>query len=533
MIEPGTILVDKYRIEHVLAKGGMGIVARAHHLILDVPVAIKFLLPDMLEHEETVQRFLREAQAAAKLKSEHVSRIIDVGLLETGAPYLVMEYLAGIDLKDLLRRHGRLDPGFAVDLALQACEALAEAHALDIVHRDVKPSNLFLTQGSDGAPLLKLLDFGVSKAPGTMIKGITKSQAIIGTPAYMSPEQMASSKNVDARTDIWSLGAMLYELVSGRRPFRGDNFGQLVVTVTTHPLTPLDDIDLPDGLAAVIARCLEKEAAHRFQTTAELAVALAPYAGTHSQAIRSTERTARVLEMATGSGLAIPALGEAGEPDESSDTSHSTIRASSGEQTPPLQARPAPPAPAAVAAGADPYPTSALTARREAPRRRWRTAVAATAGGLAGLAMALVLVMRAEPDRAAGPAVEPPADRPATPAGAASPAPDGVTAHSPAAAGQHLLEADAGAPASVGIDADQEHAAGPATPDTRPGDDAAQAPDAIGEAANTPAAPERAARQQRKRRKPSTGASRDSTGKASKTRRLDQSKLEDAFGTRD
>jgi serine/threonine protein kinase len=509
MVEPGTILVEKYRIEHVLARGGMGVVARAHHLILDVPVAIKFLLPEALEQEEIVQRFLREAQAAAKLKSEHVSRIIDVGLLDTGAPYLVMEYLEGIDLKDLLRQRGRLDPGFAVDLALQACEALAEAHAVGIVHRDIKPSNFFLTQGADGAPLLKLLDFGVSKASSTMIKGITKSQVIIGTPAYMSPEQMASSKDVDARSDIWSLGVLLYELVSRRRPFRGENYGSLVVRVTTQPMAPLDDVELPDGLADVIAGCLQKEASRRFQTTAELAAALAPYAGTPSQATRSTERTLRVLELATSSGVVSRHASEThATRDPIRDTGNSTIRVSAGERTAEMLTRALRSGARGAAAAADPEATSATTARRERPRRRFRPLVAATVAAVLGMAAALVAVMQSRPaiGPAAGPATAPaPAAEPA-PAPAVEPAtapasgsgshtaPDDVAVNTPPAAAEHALAVDAGAP---------------------PVDEAQAEPSPA-----APPAPDRAERPRRRnRRKSSTGAA-------------DQSTIEDAFGTR-
>jgi eukaryotic-like serine/threonine-protein kinase len=416
-----------------------------------------------------------------------------------------MEYLAGIDLKDLLRQRGRLDSGFAVDLALQGCEALAEAHAMDIVHRDVKPSNFFLTKGADGAPLLKLLDFGVSKSSSTMIKGITKTQTIIGTPAYMSPEQMASSKNVDARTDIWSLGVVLYELVSGRRPFRGDNFGRLVVQVTTRPIIPLDDIELPDGLAAVITRCLEKDAAHRFQSMTELAAALAPYAATPSQATRSTERTARVLELATGSAV-VPRNDAKDAPDESSGPSDATIRESSGERTPPPAMRHAGPAPRPVATATDPHSTSAITARRERPRQRLRPALAVAVAAVLGMAAALAVVMRAEPATvpASVPATVPvsgpaPAAEPAhAPApGSASPtAADDVAAHAPAAAVQHLLSVDAGAPPAVEAHADQSPA--------------------------PPPAPERADRPPRRnRRKPSTD-----------TAPREQRKLEDAFGTR-
>jgi serine/threonine protein kinase len=335
MVESGTILLGKYRIERVLGKGGMGVVARAYHLQLEVPVAIKFLLPEVFERQEVVTRFLREAQAAVKLKSEHVSRIIDVGTLESGAPYIVMEFLEGTDLSDLLREQGALAPSFAVDLVLQACEALAEAHALGIVHRDIKPSNFFLTRGADGAPLLKVLDFGISKAPVTIDEGITHTQAIMGTPSYMSPEQMQSSKYVDARTDIWALGVVLYQLVSRRLPFRSESFAGLVMMVATQAMRALDDVTLPAGLEQVIARCLAKDPAQRFQSMAELAAALAPYAGTISQATRAVERTTRMLgmtpalERARARSRAEPAPPGA---EDGMGRPISTIRGSMGEQ---------------------------------------------------------------------------------------------------------------------------------------------------------------------------------------------------------
>ncbi len=276
----------------------MGVVARAHHLELDQPVAIKLLLPAVLENEAMVQRFRREARAMVQLKSEHVSKVLDVGTLENGAPYMVMEYLEGKDLSQCLREQGWLKPGFAVDLVLQACEALAEAHAAGIVHRDIKPANFFLTQGPDGAPLLKVLDFGIAKALHAVNEDFTTSQALMGTPSYMSPEQMYSSKYVDARTDIWAIGVVLYELVSGRRPFWADSYAGLCLAVTSAPMRPLDDVAIPAGLAEVIARCLQKEPARRFGDIAAFAAALAPYAGTAAQASRSSERAMRILALA-------------------------------------------------------------------------------------------------------------------------------------------------------------------------------------------------------------------------------------------
>jgi serine/threonine protein kinase len=310
MLEPGAVILGKYRVEYVIGKGGMGVVARAHHLDLDQPVAIKLLLPSALENEATVQRFRREARAMVQLKSEHVSKVFDIGTLENGAPYMVMEYLEGKDLGQWLRDQKRLEPGFAVDLVLQACEALAEAHAAGIVHRDIKPGNFFLTRGSDGAPLLKVLDFGIAKALHAVNEDFTTSQQLMGTPSYMSPEQMLSSKNVDARTDIWALGVVLYELVSGRRPFRADSYAGLCLAVTSAPMRPLDDIDIPVGLSQIIIRCLQKDPSRRFRDVGELATALAPHAGSAAQASRSSERAARILALA-GSTAARPVEGGA------------------------------------------------------------------------------------------------------------------------------------------------------------------------------------------------------------------------------
>ncbi len=217
MISAGTVLLQKYEISRVIGQGGMGMVALARHLQLQQPVAIKLLLPEVLDKDLVVQRFLREAQASVRLRSEHVCRVLDVGQLDNGAPYMVMEYLDGTDLDGLLRQKGPLAYGEAVDFVLQACEALAEAHSLGIVHRDLKPANFFLTQRADGSPLVKVLDFGISKTLSPIEESLTTTQAVLGTPAYMSPEQLRSSKHVDARSDIWSLGVVLYELCTGAR----------------------------------------------------------------------------------------------------------------------------------------------------------------------------------------------------------------------------------------------------------------------------------------------------------------------------
>ncbi|HEX3344971.1 MAG TPA: serine/threonine-protein kinase, partial [Polyangiaceae bacterium] len=194
--QPGDVILGKYRVERVIGLGGMGAVVSARHLQLEERVAIKFLLPAMLANEEVVQRFLREAKAAIRIRSEHCVRVLDVGTLETGAPYMVMEYLEGKDLAAVVEAHAPLAIPDVVDWVLQASEALAEAHALGIVHRDLKPANLFLTRRADGTPSVKVLDFGISKqAASGADAGVTKTQAVLGSPRYMSPEQMRSTKD--------------------------------------------------------------------------------------------------------------------------------------------------------------------------------------------------------------------------------------------------------------------------------------------------------------------------------------------------
>ncbi len=278
-VRPGEVLAGKYRIERVLGQGGMGVVVAAHHLQLDEKVALKFLLPQALVNPEAVGRFVREARAAAKIKSEHVARVSDVGQLENGAPYMVMEYLDGGDLAAVLEKGGPLPVDQAIDFVLQASEAIAEAHSLGIVHRDLKPPNLFCIRRPDGQLAIKVLDFGISKltTPGGGDVAMTRTSALVGSPAlYMSPEQMTSSKNVDLRTDIWALGIILHELLTGKPPFEAEAITEIAVKVCTEPVVPLRRLraDVPAGVEQVVLRCLEKDRERRFLNLGELAVAL-------------------------------------------------------------------------------------------------------------------------------------------------------------------------------------------------------------------------------------------------------------------
>jgi serine/threonine-protein kinase len=278
-VKEGDVLAGKYRVDRVLGVGGMGVVVAAHHLHLDEHVAIKFLLPTALANAEAVARFDREARAAVKIKSEHVARVIDVGKLENGAPYMVMEYLEGRDLSAWLAERGPLPVEQAVDFVLQACEAIAEAHAMGVVHRDLKPANLYCIRRPDGALSIKVLDFGISKAtgPGGSM-GMTKTQAVMGSPLYMSPEQMESSKAVDPRADIWALGVILFELVTGRCPFEGEAITELVLKIVTAqpPLLTGMVPGITPALDPIIQRCLAKNREHRYSNVAELANDLLP-----------------------------------------------------------------------------------------------------------------------------------------------------------------------------------------------------------------------------------------------------------------
>jgi eukaryotic-like serine/threonine-protein kinase len=297
-LAPGTIVAGKYTVGAVLGRGGMGIVYAARHLDLGTQVALKVLAHGSGADDEA--RMLREARAAANLESEHALRVLDVGRLASGAPFIVMEQLRGIDLARRLDKSGPFALDEAVSHVLAACEAIAEAHALGIVHRDLKPSNLFLTARKDGTPLVKVLDFGISKltrrldAESHTALSITDPRAVIGSAAYMSPEQLRSARDVDARSDIWALGVVLFQLVTGRLPFRADGAAAMGAAIASAEPTPLTTL-LPDALPALeaaVRRCLEKDPAARFADLAELAEALAPFSPRGDEA---AERIARVL----------------------------------------------------------------------------------------------------------------------------------------------------------------------------------------------------------------------------------------------
>ncbi len=291
---PGDILLGKYRVEDVIGIGGMGRVVRATHLYLHQPVAIKILLPVLAESTPTVERFLREAQSTVKLRNEHIARVMDVGTMPDGVPFMVMEFLDGFDLNQILRHHGPQLAQPVVDLVLQACEGISEAHALGIIHRDIKPSNFFITRRADGSNLLKILDFGISKTPAG-VSELTGTQTVVGTPTYMAPEQMRTARSTDPRSDIWSMGVVMYQMLVGRPPFEAETYAELVLKVGTEPPTPMFGVQLPAGLDAIVMRCLEKDPNNRIQNVGDLARMLAPYASDPLSAQQSAERATRIL----------------------------------------------------------------------------------------------------------------------------------------------------------------------------------------------------------------------------------------------
>ena len=294
---PGTIIGDKYRVDAVLGSGGMGVVLSATHLELDAAVAIKVVRAELANNEEVIARMLFEARAAAKLHGSHIVRVLDVGRLPDGAPYIVMERLAGCDLATLLSE-GALPLQQAVDYVLQACEGLAEAHAAGIIHRDLKPENLFVAETPEGA-VLKILDFGISKDIGKLVApgpraALTNAGYAVGSPYYMSPEQMRASLAIDGRADIWSLGAILCELLTGRCPFEGESLAVVCAKVLSDEAPSLHSLadNAPAPLVCIVARCLAKDPEQRFADVGKLATALREFASAEGKSC--ADRSARL-----------------------------------------------------------------------------------------------------------------------------------------------------------------------------------------------------------------------------------------------
>ena len=282
----GAVLGGKYRVERQLGQGNMGVVLAARSVNLGRPCAIKLILAQrggQKAQEEARSRFLREARAAAMLSSTHAVKIWDTGTLEDGSPFMVMELLDGKDLAVVLRERGPLPVDDAVTYVLQVCEAVAEAHAKGIVHRDLKPANLFLTTGFDGGPVVKVVDFGISRIAADAGR-LTGTGIMLGSPFYMSPEAMRAARDVDGRADVWALGVILYELLTGKTPFRAETIEQVMAKILFEPPVPIETHrpGLPASLVAVILQALEKDRDRRFGSVAAFGAALAPHASPRS-----------------------------------------------------------------------------------------------------------------------------------------------------------------------------------------------------------------------------------------------------------
>jgi len=296
LLRPGVLLAGKYRVQRIIGRGGMAEVYAATHEVLQQTVAIKILLPDVAANAGATARFINEARAAARIRGENVAIVTDVGALDDGSAYMVLEYLEGEDLEDYAARIGPLNPAEAVDFVLQALQALAQAHTLGFVHRDIKPSNLFLSKRHDGSTIVKVLDFGISKAPRLSESSeghATSTRTVLGSPYYMAPEQARSARSVDPRADQWAVGVTLYRLLTGELPFGGETLTELLLEIVeATPLRPRSyRPELPEGLEAVVLRCLKKDRTERFANVAELAQALQPYAGSEGPAVDRISRT--------------------------------------------------------------------------------------------------------------------------------------------------------------------------------------------------------------------------------------------------
>jgi len=298
MPSPDELIDGKWQVEKVIGEGAMGVVFRVVHVELDRPFAVKVVRDEFARNEEVVARMLQEARTAARLRSEHIAQVVDMGRLASGAPYIVMECLEGADLCSYLFDQGRLSSELAVSFVLQACEAVAEAHASGIIHRDLKPENLFLSTRADGSQLVKVLDFGISKnLEATGERAFTNPSSAVGTPHYMSPEQMRSGSDVDARADIWSLGAVLFELVTGQAPFDAETIPGVCAQVLGEPPTRPRTLNrsVPVELERIILKCLEKDPERRFGSVVELARELVLFG--QLETLHYADRVARVANV--------------------------------------------------------------------------------------------------------------------------------------------------------------------------------------------------------------------------------------------
>ena len=338
-IAVGQVVAHKYRVDRFIGQGGMGVVVAGFHLELDQAVAFKFLVTESGLESEGAERFRREARAAAKIHSEHVARVFDIGLLDERVPYMVMELLNGSDLEHEIERRGVLPVAEAVGYLLQAIDAVAEAHSVGIIHRDLKPTNLFLAQRADGSRIVKVLDFGISKSLGSGRQrevALTRTAAFVGSPLYMSPEQMRSARDVDARADVWALGAILYVMVTGQLPHPGASLPEVCLAVMNSVPRPLKDFiaGAPEALEPILMKCLAKEPTQRYSSVAELAERLLPFAPECQPLV---ERASRLLGGGAPLASYPPSVTRASNPPAVSSASTARISAPqmSDQPTPP------------------------------------------------------------------------------------------------------------------------------------------------------------------------------------------------------
>jgi serine/threonine-protein kinase len=331
-VELGQTLAGKYRLERVLGVGGMGAVVEATHVLLEQPVAIKFLLRTALKDEASVTRFEREAKASVRLRSQHVVRVMDVGKTDDGIPYMVMEMLVGKDLAAVISERGPLPVPEAVDYFTQICDAVYEAHQAGIVHRDLKPENVFVTRKPNGEPLLKVLDFGISKMAGEAQLSLTNTTQVMGSPYYMSPEQLRSARNVDHRADIWSLGAIFYEMLTANVPFEAESMIELVTKVVEEFPPPIQSLrnDVPPEVLATVDGCLKKRKEERFESVRDVLRALKPGAPSLVDINVATDVTGSHRTIVSPQGVV--------RPGEKSMTTH-TLSAWDGPGSPAAAAR--------------------------------------------------------------------------------------------------------------------------------------------------------------------------------------------------
>ncbi|MEI9948574.1 MAG: serine/threonine-protein kinase [Pseudomonadota bacterium] len=290
VLVPGALIADRYRVLRKIGEGGMGLLYACLDTVLSREVAVKLMQRGLATEPLIAERLMREAMLAAQLR-RHVAQVFDCGMLATGEPYIVMELLSGRDMYAVLRDSGPVTPEELSAVMLQVCDGLAEAHEKGIIHRDLKPENLFCATEPDGGVVIKIVDFGVSKQlSGRRVGSQTNPGESVGSPQYMSPEQIKAPSEVDARTDIWSLGVVMYELLTGKLPFRGAGTAQICAAVLTEPVPPLAESrdDVLPALEFIVLRCLEKDRERRFPNVLQLSAALAALNPSDARASRFT-----------------------------------------------------------------------------------------------------------------------------------------------------------------------------------------------------------------------------------------------------